>query len=759
MATNKIATYGVKVDPKGAVSGSSRASTAIKGIGKTASRVKNQIFSLNGAMGALGVGAVMKSVIQSASGLESLRVRLKFLTGSTVDAGKAFDTMTKFASKVPFALEDIQSASPLLLTITDDIDELNGLLEMTGDIAAVSGLDFVKTAEQLQRAMASGIASADLFRERGVAAFLGFEQGVTYSADETKKKLNEMWEGNTTSAVGATKELAKTFQGQVSMMEDAWFKLKIQLAETGIFEEVKDIVLSITGSLGDPQTIAMVKEFGNGIMSVGKAMGSVFATLMKVDPWILEVGVIMAFLGGKKARVVLAGITALTVGLDKVATAFTKFDKPKDFVFIDHAQIKKEKEAIVGYEAELKILALQKKAVEETSMFGDMELNATEAQQVIAGLDASMLSYNLNIKNANASIDKLLKAGEKADVKDIVSTPEVTVDPTIKKFKKLIATNDKYIQSIKNVGINLSDEEKLLQNYGNELERINAFAETNKLTEEQRAEAIGNTTTAYEEAVARLAELDNPMAGFADSIDDIFGNGGTLASGIGDATAQILVFGEKSSITMKKLGQMILGSVVSSVVEMGVQMAINWAKDLIFKKADVASTITPQTAKTTAAIGAITAVTTANVAAGVATTAAWTPAAAMVSLASFGANSVPAMAGITATTSLAVASAQMASLPSAEGGGFTGSGSRSGGVDGKGGFLSILHPKETVIDHTKGQGSVSESGVQTTNEVNIDFTVNAMDSQSFQQSMVENSELIVGVIRNAFNANGQAVQI
>ena len=127
MATNKIATYGVKVDPKGAVSGSSRASTAIKGIGKTASRVKNQIFSLNGAMGALGAGAVMASVIKSAAGLESLKVRLKFLTGSTLDAGKAFDTMTGFASKVPFALEDIQAASPLLLTITDDIDELNGL--------------------------------------------------------------------------------------------------------------------------------------------------------------------------------------------------------------------------------------------------------------------------------------------------------------------------------------------------------------------------------------------------------------------------------------------------------------------------------------------------------------------------------------------------------------------------------------------------------------------------------------------------------
>jgi len=40
----------------------------------------------------------------------------------------------------------------------------------------------------------------------------------------------------------------------------------------------------------------------------------------------------------------------------------------------------------------------------------------------------------------------------------------------------------------------------------------------------------------------------------------------------------------------------------------------------------------------------------------------------------------------------------------AEGGGFTGFGARSGGVDGRGGFPAILHPNETVIDHTKGQG-------------------------------------------------------
>lgn len=38
-----------------------------------------------------------------------------------------------------------------------------------------------------------------------------------------------------------------------------------------------------------------------------------------------------------------------------------------------------------------------------------------------------------------------------------------------------------------------------------------------------------------------------------------------------------------------------------------------------------------------------------------------------------------------------------------DGGGFTGIGVRSGGLDGKGGFPAILHPNETVVDHTRGQ--------------------------------------------------------
>lgn len=60
--------------------------------------------------------------------------------------------------------------------------------------------------------------------------------------------------------------------------------------------------------------------------------------------------------------------------------------------------------------------------------------------------------------------------------------------------------------------------------------------------------------------------------------------------------------------------------------------------------------------------------TAASVAAGAATAAAWAPAAAMVSLASFGANAAPAMAGIGATTALSVG---LASVPALATGGMT----------------------------------------------------------------------------------------
>ena len=60
------------------------------------------------------------------------------------------------------------------------------------------------------------------------------------------------------------------------------------------------------------------------------------------------------------------------------------------------------------------------------------------------------------------------------------------------------------------------------------------------------------------------------------------------------------------------------------------------------------------------------------------------------------------------------------SLFSFDGGGSTGYGPRTGGVDGKGGFPAILHPNETVIDHTKSQSSSSSAGTSIVQYFTID---------------------------------------
>lgn len=49
----------------------------------------------------------------------------------------------------------------------------------------------------------------------------------------------------------------------------------------------------------------------------------------------------------------------------------------------------------------------------------------------------------------------------------------------------------------------------------------------------------------------------------------------------------------------------------------------------------------------------------------------------------------------------------LAGTKSFDGGGYTGTGPRAGGMDGKGGFLAMVHPNETVVDHTKGQSAGS----------------------------------------------------
>ena len=139
---------------------------ALGTVQKGLANVKGAVFNLRNAFLGLGAGLVIRNLTNTGRELENLQVRLKFLLKDTNEGAKAFDNMVKFASKVPFSLEEIQSGSGILATVTDNADDLQKMLQITGNVAATTGLDFRTTAEQIQRSFSAGIGAADLFREK-----------------------------------------------------------------------------------------------------------------------------------------------------------------------------------------------------------------------------------------------------------------------------------------------------------------------------------------------------------------------------------------------------------------------------------------------------------------------------------------------------------------------------------------------------------------------------------------------------------------
>ena len=156
-------------------------------LGNTLANLGGKVIKFGGLLAtAFGVIQVAK-VVSVGKQIENLQVRLKALFGTAEEGAKAFDVMVKFASRVPFSLEEIQQGSGNLAVVSKDAKELGEILEITGNVASATGLDFRQASEQIQRSFAGGIASADVFRERGVRAMLGFNAGAKVSINDTIK--------------------------------------------------------------------------------------------------------------------------------------------------------------------------------------------------------------------------------------------------------------------------------------------------------------------------------------------------------------------------------------------------------------------------------------------------------------------------------------------------------------------------------------------------------------------------------------------
>ena len=463
---------------------------AFAGVRSGLANLKSAVFSVQSALVGIGGGLVVKSILDVGSNVEQLRLRFAFLFKGVKEGDKAFKGLIDFASKVPFTLEEIQAGAGNLAVVTKNADELNEILKLTGNIASVTGLDFRTTAEQIQRSFSSGIGSADLFRERGVRALLGFQAGAVVTVEETKKRFRELF-GEGGEFEKATEVLSTTFAGTLSMLSDKLFKFRLETAQAGFFDFVKQGLVEVNKLIEDnSEVLASVgQSLSQGLITATKeiiigaaviiealkpvfsfvvnSIGNLFDFLQTLPDTVRTFGIIgFLMLGGKGKLLVLAiggFLDEIRFKLGQFLEQFAEFnqkilDTRKSLGLVSKEgfeKIKKQNEDILAIAERLKkpINDLKNEVQETDDGLGSMTkelrkfLDTLEAKALISKKQVEELLNKLKgsteeTKNLGVELDKVAEGvleTLKKDVESINETIAKGIVGGIKSFSRGIA--------------------------------------------------------------------------------------------------------------------------------------------------------------------------------------------------------------------------------------------------------------------------------------------------------------------------------
>ena len=463
---------------------------AFAGVRSGLANLKSAVFSVQSALVGIGGGLVVKSILDVGSNVEQLRLRFAFLFKGVKEGDKAFKGLIDFASKVPFTLEEIQAGAGNLAVVTKNADELNEILKLTGNIASVTGLDFRTTAEQIQRSFSSGIGAADLFRERGVRALLGFEAGMQVTTEQTKERFRKLF-GKGGDFEKATEVLSTTFAGTLSMLSDKLFKFRLETAQAGFFDFVKQGLVEVNKLIEDnsERLSSVGQSLSQGLITATKeiiigaaviiealkpvfsfvvnSIGNLFDFLQTLPDTVRTFGIIgFLMLGGKGKLLVLAiggFLDEIRFKLGEFLEQFSEFNQKiletrKSLGLVSKEgfeKIKKQNEDILAISERLKkpINDLKKEVQATDDGLGSMTnelrrfLNTLEAKALISKKQVEELLNKLKgsteeTKNLGVELDKVAEGvleTIKKDVESINETIAKGIVGGIKSFSRGIA--------------------------------------------------------------------------------------------------------------------------------------------------------------------------------------------------------------------------------------------------------------------------------------------------------------------------------
>lgn len=287
----KSITIALELDTKDFDKGIKDARGEIRGLGKDLESGSSKGGAFRGAM--LGVTAAiagvataaigLKGSLEAASAVENLGVTLETLYGSSEKAAQSLQIIKDEAAKLPVALNAIQEGIPSLALVEEKFGGLGNSIQFTSGIANAFGMSFQEASTNVQRALSAGIGAADLFRDKGVKAFLGFEEGVEYTAEQTQLLFLQAFE----KVTAGNEKAAQTLTGQYSMVQDAIFQVQ-EAFGTAFGDTVREVLTKFNAYFSENKEVILetARAFGENL---GNALTFVIENFNKLIPIIAGV--------------------------------------------------------------------------------------------------------------------------------------------------------------------------------------------------------------------------------------------------------------------------------------------------------------------------------------------------------------------------------------------------------------------------------------------------------------------------------------
>ncbi len=419
---------------------------------------------------------------------------------------------------------------------------------------------------------------------------------------------------------GVKADIFRVLQAIVGGIDKLFNAIGVKSPVEGVLENINSALQDATANMDDAR-----KNMTSGIDKIGGSFDKFGADTKKAFEEITD--------GAKKLNTVFTG-------LKKGGTNFGGGD---DGEGLD--KLKKKAEQVSD--------SIQKEWVQTThTQLEQLDLWKTEQ---IAALEETK-AQNENYQRDLARVEATYSERRKKILEEENAHQEALDDA--RKAGKIAAFADELNSERALLAQDLSGKQELIDAY------YDAWKESHRSTMSYMAETIsglsGSLKTFFSDGISGAESWSDAWKNLGDSVAQMF--------------ADMIANWITSRLTMSLFGQQQDKVQMASTAAQTTAEVTAWeAKSLAaasYYTTVTAAQLVATTAQTAASTAALAGITAASVASAVTLALAWAPAAAMASLASFGANSVPAMAGISSTYGLTMGLAAVPAL--AEGGITTG---------------------------------------------------------------------------------------